>query len=226
MGELADEIKIIHEEAEFLLLDKPAGWVTTSEGVGVVESLENWLRLRKKIDLPRAGLVHRLDKGTSGLVLVAKNQASLINLQKQFKQRTVIKIYWALVEGEAVATGQIEMPIKRSVFSKFAVDPDGRMAISRFVRIEKYKMEGRNYSLMEVRLMTGRTHQIRVHFSYLGWPLAGDRVYGGKILLGMNRPFLHAKSLGFRHPVGGEFLNFESPIPDELKKILSFNEEK
>lgn len=224
MGFSAEEIKIIYEDEDLLLVDKPAGWVVTSEGVKVEQSLESWLVENRIIKLARCGIVHRLDKGSSGLVLVAKNRKVLDELMGQFKQRLVKKKYWVLVEGEVIQEGEINMPIKRSVFSKFGVDPAGKMAITSFKLVKKYKIEGKIYSFLEVSLKTGRTHQIRVHFSYLGWPLAGDKTYGGKALPGLNRPFLHAYSLEFWHPVKKKKVNFTIELAKDLGDILKNNE--
>lgn len=220
----AEGIKIIYEDEDLLLVDKPAGWVVTSEGVKVGKSLENWLRENRIIKLARSGIVHRLDKGSSGLVLVAKKKNVLDELMSQFKQRLVKKKYQVLAEGEVSQEGEINLPIKRSVFSKFGVDPAGKMAITSFRLMRKYKIEGKTYSFLEVSLKTGRTHQIRVHLSYLGWPLVGDKTYGGKALSGLNRPFLHAYSLEFWHPIKKKKVNFTIELAKDLADLLKNNE--
>lgn len=217
-------MEIAYEDESLMVINKEAGWVVTSEGVSKGKSLEDWLKKERMIKLPRAGIVHRIDKGTSGLVLVAKNQKVLEELMSQFKNRLVKKKYWVLVEGEVVEKGEINMPIRRSVFSKFGVDPMGKMAITSFKLVRKYKIEGKMYSFLEVSLKTGRTHQIRVHMNYLGWPLVGDKTYGGKSLLGLNRPFLHAYSLEFWHPVRKRVWNCTVGLAKDLEDLLKNNE--
>jgi 23S rRNA pseudouridine1911/1915/1917 synthase len=221
---MENEIEIVFEDESLMVVNKPAGWVVTSEGVRKGECLEDWLRKERMIELPRAGIVHRIDKGTSGLVLVAKNKKVLEELMNQFKNRLVKKKYWILAEGEVVEGGEINMPIKRSVFSKFGVAPMGKTAITSFKLVRRYKIEGKRYSFLEVSPKTGRTHQIRVHLSYLGWPLVGDKTYGGKSLLGLGRPFLHAYSLEFWHPTKKKRVSCTVKLAEDLENILEKDE--
>jgi len=222
-----EEIKIIYEDGEMLVLNKPAGWVVTNEGRdSVAETVEDWVEKYYPNKLPRKGIVHRLDKGTSGILVVAKSAEALVDLKKQFKQREVVKHYLALAGGDLPADGQINMPINRSRYSfgKFKVDEEGKGAVTEFKLIKKIKREGRVFSLIDINLKTGRTHQIRVHLSYLGWPLLGDKIYGGWEVNGLNRPFLHAYELKIKQPKTGELMTFNADLPQELKNISDNNE--
>jgi 23S rRNA pseudouridine1911/1915/1917 synthase len=221
------EIKIIYEDAEMLVLNKPAGWVVTNENRDRgAETVEDWVEKYFPNDLPRKGIVHRLDKGTSGIVVAAKTAEALADLKRQFKQRQVRKHYWALAGGDLPADGQINMPINRSKYSfgRFKVDEEGKAAVTGFKLIKKIRIAGRVFSLADINLKTGRTHQIRVHFSYLGWPLAGDKIYGGFEVEGLNRPFLHAYELTVKQPKTGKTLTFNADLPQELKKVIDGNE--
>ena len=218
------DIEIIYEDKSLLVLDKPAGVVSTREKKNEKnETVEDWLRssFEWSKNLERNGLVHRLDRGTSGVLLVAKSREVLVKLKEQFKKREVKKKYAALVEGDLPFEGEVYAPIKRNVyvFGKWGVDTEGKEAWTKFRLLEKYEKNDKKYSLVEVDLRTGRTHQIRAHFSYLGWPLVGDKVYGGSLDL-LNRPFLHAKYIGFRYPVGDKFVEFEVEMAEELKNVL------
>lgn len=216
-----EEIRVVFRDEEVLVLDKPAGWATTKENFSGM-TVEEWLRDNFPNGLVREGIVHRLDKGTSGLVVVARKEEGLMRLKKQFKDRRVKKMYLALARGETAEKWDLRMPIKRSsrVFGKFAVEVGGKSAVTEFVRKAIYRINGRPFSLLEVFPQTGRTHQIRVHLSYLGWPIAGDRQYGGGVVAGLDRQFLHAAKISFDHPVSGEEMVFESKLPEDLEKLL------
>ena len=221
------KIKVIFEDEEVMVIDKPAGLVVTNEGKEVKESLENWLKKRYQISdircqLERGGIVHRLDKGTSGLLLVAKTKRAWEDLKRQFKDREVKKKYLAMICGDVPFEGEINVPIARSKFgfAKFGVVPEGKKSLTIFRLISKYQYEGKKYSLLEIDLKTGRTHQIRVHFSYLKWPLLGDKLYGGEILDGFSRPFLHAAEIVFRHPVSGKMMLLKSELAEDLQEIV------
>jgi len=222
---MEEKVKTVFDNINFWVLDKPSGMVTTKEGKDN-NTLEDYLRMILPNELPRNGIIHRLDKGTSGLLLVAKNKKTFDNFKEQFKKRTVKKKYYCLVCGEAVRDGSINLPISRSQygFGKFGVSIDGREALTEFKLIKKYIKDGKKYSLLEINLKTGRTHQIRVHLSHLRWPLVGDEVYGGQ-LNGLKRPFLHAVYLEINDPETGKKLMFKSDIPVDLKKHLSLYEE-
>jgi len=215
------KIKIVYEDDNLLVVDKPAFLVTTKERANEKNTLEDYLIENRKNDLPRNGIVHRLDKGTSGLILVAKNEKALDSLKSQFKQRTVKKKYYCLVSGDVSFEGDINAPISRSKygFSKFAVDVDGKVARTLFKLVAKYRKNNKVYSLLDVDLKTGRTHQIRVHFNYLKWPLVGDKLYGGEVDV-LNRPFLHSHKITFIHPTTGEEMTFELEMAQDLIEAL------
>ncbi len=222
---MEEKVKIFFENDDFLVLEKAAGIVTTKEGRDS-NTVEDYLRLVFPNGLPRNGIVHRLDKGTSGLLLVAKNEKAFVNLKDQFKNRTVKKKYYCLVCGEAVGEGSIDLPIGRSKygFARFGVSVDGKRALTEFKLVKKYIRNSKKYSLLEVNLKTGRTHQIRVHLSHLKWSLVGDVLYGGEGN-GLERPFLHAAYLEINDPKSGERLVFKSDLPVDLKNHLKFYEE-
>ena len=168
----------------------------------------------------RPGIVHRLDKDTSGAIIVAKNDKAHINLSEQIKNHEVEKTYIALVKGivsENEAT--INMPISRSTKDrkKMAVNKDGKNAITHFKVLERFD----KYTLLEVKIETGRTHQIRVHLSYIGYPIVGDEVYSnGKNEWGIKGQCLHAKSLKFKHPITGKEMFIEAPMPEYFRNII------
>lgn len=219
---MEEKVKIIFEANDLMVLDKPAGLVTTKEKKGENNTLEDWIFKNRSNNLARQGIVHRLDKGTSGLVLAAKTELALQNLKKQFKERTVEKKYLAMICGDASFKGEINVPIGRSKFGfgKFGVSTEGKKSWTLFKLISKYKKDNRIYSLLEIDLKTGRTHQIRVHFSYLRWPLLGDKLYGGDIDKNLERPFLHAYQIKFQHPINGKKMILKSEMPDDLQNIL------
>jgi 23S rRNA pseudouridine1911/1915/1917 synthase len=223
---MEEKIKIIFEDENFLVADKPAGMTTTKEKKGEDGTLEDFLRKIRPNELPRNGIMHRLDKGTSGLVLVAKNDLTFKNFKNQFKNRSLTKKYYCLVGGEVVSDGSINWPIGRSKygFGKFGVVVDGKEALTEFKLVKKYKRNGKKYSLLEINLKTGRTHQIRVHLSHLKWPLVGDKLYGGEIDV-LTRPFLQAFYLKIKDPVSGEEKIFTTELADDLKKHLEIYEE-
>ena len=169
----------------------------------------------------RPGIVHRLDKDTSGLLIVAKNDKAHINLSEQIKNREVKKIYIALVRGnieENEAT--INMPIGRSSKDrkKMAVDKKGKEAVTHFKVLKRYS----DCTLLEVKIDTGRTHQIRVHMSEIGHPVIGDTVYSnGKNRFGVEGQMLHAKSLDFKHPITGKDMHLEAELPEYFKNVIN-----
>ena len=221
---MEEKAKIVYQDADILVLNKEAGVVCTKEGRENTETLEDWL-IEKYGDnnLPRTGIVHRLDKGTSGLMVVAKTFEAREKLMNIFKKREIKKTYRALIGGDLSLNGEIKVPIARSryVFGKFAVNEEGKDAETHFKVVKKYKYLNKVYSLVDINLKTGRTHQIRVHFSYLGWPLVGDFTYGGRELLGLKRPFLQAAKLEFKHPITEENLCFESSLASDLQEVLN-----
>lgn len=221
------KIKIIFENEDFLVVDKPSGMTTTKERKNEEGTLEDYLIKYKPNDLPRNGIVHRLDKGTSGLVLIAKNDKVLTNFKNQFKNRKVVKKYYCLVGGSTSMDGSIDWPIGRSKhgFGKFGVEVDGKRALTEFRLINRYIKNNKKYSLLEINLKTGRTHQIRVHMSYLRWPLVGDKLYGGETDI-LKRPFLHAHTLEISDPNNGKRLIFNLSLTSDLKKHLALYEKE
>lgn len=215
---MEEEIKIVFENENYFLLNKPCGYVTTDENNKSGLTVENWIRKNRGVNLARQGIVHRLDKGTSGLLLVAKNQKYLDILKSKFKKREVFKKYIALVSGDLPSEGEIRVPIGRikKAFGKFGAEVDGKKALTLFKLIKKYKIENKIYSLVDVEIKTGRTHQIRVHFSYLSWPLVGDKVYGGPSNFGLDRPFLHSYFLDFGE--GTYKIDLAIDLKNHLKK--------
>jgi 23S rRNA pseudouridine1911/1915/1917 synthase len=180
--------------------------------------------------MERSGIVHRLDKETSGLLVVAKTSSAFENLKSQFKKRQVKKKYLALVHGRvSPAEGGIKAPIRRSSFNrrKFGIFPGGRKAITDYRVKKRLNKDARDYTFLEVFPLTGRTHQIRVHLRHFGHPVVGDQKYGGRKTSRQDRAwcprqFLHALGLGFSHPTKHKRVSFEAPLPQDLKKALQF----
>ena len=223
----AEEIPLVvlYEDDHLLVVNKPRGMLTHPVGRHVTGTLVNALlghcRFLSGIGgALRPGIVHRLDRETSGLLVVAKSDEAHQGLCSQFKARTVEKTYLAVVSGELKhPLGSIELPIGRDLASH------GR----RKVDLQRGKAARTDYrvvrrvgslTLLEIRLHTGRTHQIRVHLSYLGHPLVGDRTYGWRGGVPFAGVALHSHRLAFRHPVTGKRLEFESPLPDDLRELL------
>jgi 23S rRNA pseudouridine1911/1915/1917 synthase len=213
---------IIFEDDYLLVINKPSGLtVNSAETTKGQETLEDLL---PKSSLLRRGIVHRLDKDTSGLLLVAKDQRALSDLQRQFKERQVKKTYLALVHGRvSPQSGTINLPVARQPFNRhrFGVFITGKPASSEY----RVKQAFKDYSLLEVFPKTGRTHQIRVHFKHLGHPLVSDPLYGGKKtlkkdLLWCPRLFLHSNKIEFSHPESKKTINLEVPLPNDLQTAL------
>ena len=220
---------IIHEDEDIVVIDKPVGvaahpspgW-TGATVVGALSAAGFIISTSGAAE--RAGIVHRLDVGTSGLMIVAKSDRAFTVMKDAFRTRIVEKIYHALVQGHMdPSTGTIDAPIDRHPKEdhRFAVVGTGKESITHYEVIEYY----RAVSLVQVELETGRTHQIRVHFSALNHPLIGDMTYGADPVLAkslaMARPWLHAKELGFKHPINGEAMKFSAPYPADLQASLA-----
>ncbi len=221
-------LQIVYEDPDIAVIDKPAG-LTVHPGAGHPSQAANTLVSRllghdpaiaAAGDAARPGIVHRLDRDTSGLIAVARTPAAHEALARQWRDRTVVKRYRALVEGEPRrAEARIDMPIGRDPRNRKRMAPtlDGRPARTTY-RIERAY---RGYSLLDVGIETGRTHQIRVHLAALGHPVAGDRLYGARRPPpGLTRQFLHASLLGLRLPSTGEYREFTSPLPPDLATVL------
>jgi 23S rRNA pseudouridine1911/1915/1917 synthase len=222
-------LDIVYEDGDILVVDKPAGMVVHpavghQEGT-LVNALLGYLPELASIGGElRPGIVHRLDKDTSGLVVVARNDSSHRDLQRQFQERQVEKVYLALVEGAPEEPrGAIIAPIGRDPAhrKRMAVVQGGREAETHYTVQRCFP----HHSLLEVRPRTGRTHQVRVHLAYIGHPVAGDRVYGRrKPSLPLERQFLHARRLAFRLPEDGQRKEFSAPLPAELVQVLELLE--
>ncbi len=229
-------VTILYEDADLAVVDKPAGMVCHL-GAGVRSgTLVNALLYRigplETGDPMRPGIVHRLDKLTSGVMVVAKNARTHRALAEQFKSRRVTKEYIALVHGRPVpAVGTIDLPIGRDPYDRKRISTRARKKRSAVTHYEVVKEYGR-LSLLRVQIETGRTHQIRVHLAQKGHPVVGDTVYGRiriaslpeelrKTVGQLDRVFLHAARLGFRHPGTDVELSFTSPLPGELQKMLA-----
>ena len=216
-------LNIVYQDADILVVDKAAGMTVHPAPGNPTSTLANAVLalcpdLRGIGGKLRPGIVHRLDKNTSGLMVVAKNQQAHTRLSSQLKARRFEKEYLALVHGSlSPDTAVIEGPIGRDPRNRkrMAVVADGRPAITRYSVEESPK----GYSLVEVRPVTGRTHQIRVHASAVGHPVVGDGLYG-RAEPGLDRHFLHAQGLGFKHPSTGSSLRFQSELPPELQEFL------
>ncbi len=217
---------ILYEDDNLAVIDKPAGMVVHpayghTSGTLVNAVLAHWPQLAT-IDGPeRAGIVHRLDKETSGVILVAKTSAAQDSLRAQFKDRQVEKRYLALIEGlPDTPEGLIDAPIGRdpNQRKRMAVTRDGREAVTEYHVLEHYA----DHSLVEVFPKTGRTHQIRVHMAFIGHPVVGDTVYGRrKQRIKMKRHFLHAAAITFTLPDKGELITVEAPLPVPLQDVLN-----
>ncbi len=248
--------KILFEDDQLLVVSKPPGQTvnraeTTANEITLQDELEKYLGVEKSeegigsragIGRPdsvepsnfghgiggRAGIVHRLDKETSGILVVAKTLSAFEHLQAQFKAREVDKTYLTLVHGETLREGKIQAPIARhpKFRVRFEVVEGGREASTEYQRAAVYKKGEESYSFVEVHPQTGRTHQIRVHFKHLGFPVVSDPLYLSpkrlkQDLLFCPRLFLHAASLSFTHPATGARMRFEDELPADLQKVLS-----
>jgi 23S rRNA pseudouridine1911/1915/1917 synthase len=236
-------MKIIFEDDNILVLDKPAGiTVNKSETTIHEETVQDWVENNFKFEIgqeqsdfqSRAGIVHRLDKETSGILLVAKDEDSFREMQRQFKEREVKKTYTALAHGKMpLGEGEVRVPVGRLPWNRkrFGVLAGGKDAVTKYVVIKSGELLlGKGikepFSLLTLFPETGRTHQIRVHLKYINHPIFADYIYAGrktsrddrKIL---SRVFLHASRISFSHPRTGERLSFESPLPEDLSALVS-----
>ena len=227
-------VEIVYEDETLVVVNKPAGLVVHPAAGTPSGTLANALAYHFQ-QLPgsnvRPGIVHRLDRDTSGLLVVAKTEAALENLSDQFRDRTVYKSYVALVHGRvSTDSGKIDQPLARDPANRtrMAVVRGGRHALTLYRVRQAYE----RFTLLDVELKTGRTHQIRVHLAWLKYPVVGDETYGGgrdntirdprlrARIRNLKRHFLHAEKLAFTHPRTNEIVKFEIPLPDELVKLL------
>jgi 23S rRNA pseudouridine1911/1915/1917 synthase len=227
-------LEIVHQDRELLVVNKPAGLVVHPGAGNRAHTLQNALLAHDPAlaRVPRAGIVHRLDKETSGLLIVARTPTAHTRLVAQMAAREIHRAYLALVLGQPTGGARIEQPIgrHRSVRTRMAVRGDGREAITLFRIEERF----RAHTLLRVQLETGRTHQIRVHLAHVGLPVVGDPVYGGRrrqvagdavplnaLLRAFQRQALHAQRLQLTHPSSAQQLAFEAPLPADFQALLS-----
>jgi 23S rRNA pseudouridine1911/1915/1917 synthase len=224
---LAEDIllDVLYEDADLAAINKPAGMVVhpaagNQSGTLVNAALAYWPEMRRVTGEERAGVVHRLDKDTSGVIVLAKTPEAVKSLQAQFHARLVYKRYMTLVEGvPAQPSGIIEAPIGRDPRNRkrMAVVQGGREAVTRYDIMEAFG----TCSLLSLEPKTGRTHQLRVHLTWLGYPIIGDKVYGHhKKIVECPRLFLHAADLQVTSPSTGEWLHFQAPLPPDLQAVL------
>lgn len=226
-------LNLIYEDEHLLVVDKPAGLVVHPAAGNPDGTLQNALlhhdlSLR---ELPRAGIVHRLDKDTSGLLVVARTPAAHRKLVEMLQARDIHREYIAVVVGVMVAGGTVDEPVGRhpTQRTRMAVTESGKPAVTEYRVMERF----RAHTLVKLKLETGRTHQIRVHMAYIRYPLVGDPVYGGRlkipagasddlreVLHGFRRQALHARRLGLTHPATGEWMEWESPVPDDIERLI------
>lgn len=228
------DLDIVYEDEQILVLNKPAGLVVHPAAGHQDGTLLNALlhRVPDLVNIPRAGIVHRLDKDTTGLMVVAKTLQAQTRLVEQLQARTVSRIYEAIVVGVVTAGGTIDAPIGRhgQQRQRMAVMDGGKPAVSHYRVLERF----RSHTHVRVKLETGRTHQIRVHMAHVGFPLVGDPAYGGRFRIppaasatlvetikNFPRQALHARFLELDHPLTGERMKWEAPLPDDLVWVLT-----
>ena len=239
-------MQVLYEDAHLIVINKPVGLVVHPapghhEGTLVNALLHHCQDLAGIGGELRPGIVHRLDKDTSGVMLATKDDQAHLHLAEQFQIHSITRRYLALVHGLLPReTGSVDCPIGRHPLERKKMSGksrNGRRAVTHWKVVQRFTAD--RLTLVELTLETGRTHQIRVHFSEMNYPLVGDPLYGKNsrikeisdaglrtLLQGLNRQALHAKVLGFQHPVSGHYMEFESPLPDDLNSILNYLQEK
>lgn len=233
-------LHVIYEDEAVIVINKPAGLVVHVGAGNPTGTLVNALLYHypDTAHLPRAGLVHRIDKDTTGLLVVARTKSAQLSLTEQLKDKSVYRLYQCVATGvpsDILRHATIDLPIARhsTQRTKMAVKSGGKPAITHIMSATPL---GERYSLLHVRLETGRTHQIRVHLSHLGFALVGDKVYGAPVksglsdavrqaVQGFNRQALHAHTLGFIHPITGQQMTFTAPLPDDLAGLIGVLQE-
>lgn len=229
------EPKIIYEDESFFVVDKPSGWITNDSTTATTQpTIQSWLNRNFQFPINnlqfRNGIVHRLDKETSGILLVAKTKEAFEDLQRQFKERLVHKTYIALVHGEiGEKEGIINEPVGRLPWrrDRFGVMAGGRDAVTLYSVISNFQLTNskENLTLLELKPKTGRTHQIRIHLKHIGHPIVADEFYAGRKTARTDRKwcsrlFLHAGGIKFLHPVTKSEISFNSELPDDLHAVL------
>lgn len=227
-------LDIVYEDDDVIIVDKPAGLVVHPANGNASGTLVNALlfhcgeHLSSINGVIRPGIVHRIDKDTSGLLMVAKSDRAHVSLSEQLAEHSITRRYVAIVYNSFKEDeGTVDAPIGRDPASRIknaVLMPGTKGADSAKSAVTHYRVLERfgRYTMIEARLETGRTHQIRVHMSYIGHPLLGDQLYGpAKNKAGAKRQMLHAKVLGFMHPVSGEYMEFESPLPEDMEKVIA-----
>jgi len=215
-------LKIVHEDASLIVIDKPAGLVVHPGAGQPDRTLLNALLAHSPAlaGVPRAGIVHRLDKDTSGLLVVAKTLVAQTSLVKQLADRSMRRVYLAIVQGDPPASGVIDAPVGRDprARTRMAVSHRGKPSRTSYRVLERFG----HAALVECRLETGRTHQIRVHFQHIRHPLVGDTVYRRGTRHGMDFPrqALHATELSLKHPQSGKVMTWQAPLPADMKRLL------
>ena len=226
-------LDIIYEDDSILIVNKPAGLVVHPAAGNWQGTLLNALLYHvPSLDtLPRAGIVHRIDKDTSGLLMVAKTLQAHNSLTEQLQERTINREYLAITKGRMTAGGTVDEPIARDPHDrlKYAVRESGKEAVTHYRVVQRFN----HHTLVRLKLETGRTHQIRVHMAYLRFPLLGDPLYGGRfqmpkncsaeleqLLRSFKRQALHAETLGLQHPVTDEYMEWQQPLPDDMVQLL------
>lgn len=227
------DLDVVFEDEHLLVINKPAGLVVhPAAGHADGTLLNGLLGLdERQASLPRAGIVHRLDRDTTGLMVVARSLEAHADLVNQLQDKSLYREYAAVVYGVMTGGGRVDAPIGRHPRDRkrMAVNEQGKQAVTHYRLVKRY----RGHTHVSVRLETGRTHQIRVHMAHIRYPLVGDPVYGGRLrfpagasealrdtLQHFRRQALHARKLGLIHPLSGEYLEFEAPLPDDMQQLL------
>ncbi|MFZ2024927.1 MAG: RluA family pseudouridine synthase [Microgenomates group bacterium] len=236
------DVSIIYEDAAFLAINKPVGVVVNRAESVKGETIQDWMEQQYPIFrhvtdesveqaafVDRSGVVHRIDKETTGILLIAKTLSSFIELQRQFKERVIQKTYLAIIHGELLpAEGEVRAPVGRLPWNRerFGIVPGGKESVTKYSAIKTIEKDGEKLTLVSVHPETGRTHQIRVHMKYINHPLLGDYLYAGRKTSRddrewANRVMLHAWKITLQHPTTTETLAIEAPIPDDMNRIIS-----
>jgi len=227
------EPKIIFEDDSLFVIEKPSGWIVNEAATTTTQPvLQTWLRSNFQYPISnsqilRHGIVHRLDKETSGVMLIAKTEDAFTKLQAEFKAREVHKTYIALVHGRIDESGEIDAPLGRLPWrrDRFGVVTGGRTSVTTYKPLQFFPGNNAGHTLVEFYPKTGRTHQIRVHCKYIGHAIVADEFYAGRKTARNDRKwcprlFLHAASIKFIHPISGKEVEFKSELPSDLQKVL------